>query len=332
VLHYVNEAIDRVTQALNLLTERALHVGVFWVVAGTLLSLVAQVVRVRGWHNIIRAAYPQADELRQRDTAVAYFAGAGLNGVIPARGGDIVKLTLVHKRIPNASYATLAATFVPETVFETLFGTGLVVWALAQGFLPVPTVPGELPSLDVTFVLQHPFISASAVAVIVLLGIVLIRFIRRSAQDFAERFKRGLVILGSPRAFVRGVASWQALSRVIRLGALAAFMHAFSLPVTFSTVVLVMAAQGGGRIIPLAPISAGLRLAMLSYGFVEVTGEPVDFAAITTFTVGVGAVLLVTGLAISLVICAREFDSLDPRDALRRTRAAIRREQPTKAR
>ena len=50
-------------------------------------------------------------------------------------------------------------------------------------------------------------------------------------------------------------------------------MAAFGLPVTPATVVLVMAAQGGGRIIPLAPASAGLRLAMLSYGFVEVTGQ-----------------------------------------------------------
>ena len=68
-------------------------------------------------------------------------------------------------------------------------------------------------------------------------------------------------------------------------------MAAFGLPVTPATVVLVMAAQGGGRILPLAPASAGLRLAMLSYGFVEVTGRPVDIAAITAFTFGVGAMM-----------------------------------------
>ena len=56
-----------------------------------------------------------------------------------------------------------------------------------------------------------------------------------------------------------------------------------------------MAAQGGGRIIPLAPASAGLRLAMLSYGFVETTGHAVDIAAITTFTFGVGALLMLAG-------------------------------------
>jgi hypothetical protein len=121
------------------------------------------------------------------------------------------------------------------------------------------------------------------------------------------------------------VASWQALSRVIRLGSLGAFMHAFGLPVTLQTCVLVMAAQGGGRIIPIAPVSAGLRLAMLSYGFVEVTGRPVDIAEITAFTVGVGAVLLVVGLLISLVILLREFGTLDPRRAVARARSALGR-------
>ena len=98
-------------------------------------------------------------------------------------------------------------------------------------------------------------------------------------------------------------------------------MAAFGLPVTPATVVLVMAAQGGGRILPLAPASAGLRLAMLSYGFVEVTGHPVDIAAITAFTFGVGAVMAVSGLAVASVILVQEFGTLSPRRAIAAARA-----------
>ena len=101
-------------------------------------------------------------------------------------------------------------------------------------------------------------------------------------------------------------------------------MAAFGLPVTPATVVLVMAAQGGGRILPLAPASAGLRLAMLSYGFVEVTGRPVDIAAITAFTFGVGAVMAVSGLAVATVILAQEFGTLSPRRAIAAARAGPR--------
>jgi hypothetical protein len=100
-------------------------------------------------------------------------------------------------------------------------------------------------------------------------------------------------------------------------------MAAFHLPVTVDTVVLVMAAQGGGRIIPLAPASAGLRLAMLSYGFVEVTGKTVDIASITAFTVGVSAVVGVVGLVVSGAILLREFGTLHPRRAMAAARQRV---------
>ena len=90
----------------------------------------------------------------------AYLAGAGLNGVIPARGGDIVKLWLLHRRIPGARYPTLAATFVPETLFETLFGIGLVIWALSRGFLPVPTASASCRTSTSRSSSRHPFLSA----------------------------------------------------------------------------------------------------------------------------------------------------------------------------
>jgi uncharacterized membrane protein YbhN (UPF0104 family) len=311
------------THAVALIADSTAKVDPAWALIGVVLYLVSQAVRTRGWHTIVRASYPGARNLRARDTCSAYLAGAGLNAVIPARGGDVVKLAILRRRIDGSSYTTLAGTFVPETLFETLFGFGLVVWALSQGFLPVPTASGELPALDVSLIVSHPFISA---AVLAGLGVGLawiVRLLRRRAEDFVARFRRGLVILGSPRRFVTGVASWQALARVIRLFSLAALMAAFGLPVTPATVVLVMAAQGGGRIIPLAPASAGLRLAMLSYGFVEVTGQAVDIAAITAFTFGVGALLLVAGLLVAGVILLREFGTLSPRRALATARAML---------
>jgi hypothetical protein len=236
-----------------------------------------------------------------------------------------VKLAIVRRRIDGSSYSTLAGTFVPETLFESLFGVALVVWALSQGFLPVPTASGEIPALDVSLIVSHPFVSVAVIAALGLGLAWLVRVLRRRAEDFVARFRRGLVILGAPRRFVTGVASWQALARVIRLLSLAAFMAAFHLPVTLETVVLVMAAQGGGRIIPLAPASAGLRLAMLSYGFVEVTGRTVDIAAITAFTFGVGALLLVAGLLVAGAILLNEFGTLSPRRAVEAARALLPR-------
>src|SRR3954447_24919421 len=325
----LNDVLRSADHALGLLFAKAASVDPAWAALGVVLYILAQAVRTRGWHTILRAAYPDATALKPRHTMAAYLAGAGLNGVIPARGGDVVKVWLLHRRIPDSRYPTLAATFVPETLFETAFGFLLVIWALAQGFLPVPTSSGEMPHIDVTFVIEHPILTAGGVAVLGAAGLVLFRLLRRRVADLTARLSQGLTILHQPRRFVGGVASWQALGRLIRLASLAAFMYAFSLPVTLATVTLVMAAQGGGRIIPLAPASAGLRLAMLSYGFVETTGHAVDIAEITAFTFGVGALLMLAGLLVGLVSLAAELETWSPRAALGLARAAVARHRAT---
>jgi hypothetical protein len=69
------------------------------------------VVRTRAWRNIIAAAYPHT-RVRWRNVLGAYLGGVGLNAIAPARGGDALKLFLVHRRVEGSTYPTLAATLV----------------------------------------------------------------------------------------------------------------------------------------------------------------------------------------------------------------------------
>jgi len=320
----VSDTFDSVVRATShavvLVADRTAAVDPRALAVGAMMYLLAKVVRARAWFTILRAAFPDATGLRASDVARAYLAGSGINTVLPARGGDVVKLAMLRRRVEGAGYPALAATFVPETLFETAFGAGLVVWALAKGFLPVPRTSGELPDLDVSMLLAHPALSALGTASAAAAGWWLVRRLR-------VPLTQGTAILRSPVRFLTGVVSWQALARLINLCSMAACMAAFRLPLTPSTVVLVMAAQGAGRILPLAPASAGLRLAMLSYGFVEVTGHAVDIAAITAFTFGAGAVLSIAGLGVAVVILALELGTWSPRRALAAIRA-LRRRRP----
>jgi hypothetical protein len=101
-------------------------------------------------------------------------------------------------------------------------------------------------------------------------------------------------------------------------------MTALALPVTVSTAILVMAAQGAGRIVPLAPVSAGLRIAMLTYGFVEVTDRAVDIGDITSFWFVVGAVHLIASFTIAIGVIVVSFKIRSPRHALTSVIAAAR--------
>ncbi len=322
-MEILQASLDRGRLAAHLVLDAAASIDVGWLAAGMGLHLVSQVVRLRGWWNILRAAYPECTGLRASHVTRAYFAGAGLNGLLPARAGDIVKLAVLHRRIPGSSYPTLLCTLIPEGAFETLCGTALVGWVLAQGFLPVPVVRGEIPTPDVSLYLRHPLAAPLITAAVLVAAGGVVLAVRRRCARLLDRLRQGLAIFGSPVRFVTGVASWQAAGRIVRLGSLACLLAAFALPVTLGTILLVMAAQGGGRIVPLAPVAAGIRIAMLSYGLVEITGRAIDPGAVTAFTVGVSAVQFLITLSISLALVGPELGTRSPRVALRRAKRRL---------
>jgi uncharacterized membrane protein YbhN (UPF0104 family) len=296
----------------------------WWLLVGIVLYEVAQAVRTRGWFNILRASYPDSDDLRARDVTAAYLAGAGINGIVPARGGDFLKVFLVHRRIPKARYSTLFATFGPETIPEIVMSMGLVIWALTHGFLPVPVSTSDLPEFDVSFVMTHPWLTVGAVTGAAAILFVLARWCRPRSRcrGLYARVKQGFEIMHSPRRFIVGVGGPQFASRVVRLAAMVCLMKAVGLPVTVNTAILVMAAMSAGRIIPFAPASTGLRVAMLAYGFPALTDKPIDIASITSFWFTAGAVHLVGGLLISIGVLAYTFGTVSPRKALSAIKAA----------
>ena len=65
----------------------------------------------RAWRNVVAAAYSDARVSWLRMLG-AYVAGTGVNAIIPARGGDVVKLAIAKRALPEATYTTLASTIV----------------------------------------------------------------------------------------------------------------------------------------------------------------------------------------------------------------------------
>src|SRR5262249_41462653 len=89
----------------------------------------------RAWQDNLRASYP-GPRLKFRSAFGAYVAGVGVNSIMPARGGDVVKLYLVKQRMPEATYPTLGSTLVVETLFDFVVAGGMMIWAFSIGVLP----------------------------------------------------------------------------------------------------------------------------------------------------------------------------------------------------
>jgi hypothetical protein len=265
--------------------------AVGWLMLGVALHLLNQVARGRGWCAIVRAA-SAGTSLRRRDAIAAWVAGAGAGGIVSARGGDAVRVLLLRRRMPGAGCPMLAGTLVAEGAGEVAVGAPLLALAVALGAGPAL---GASPT-------TLAYVAAAAAALVALLAVAR-RFPR--VRRIAGGVRRGCAPLRAPGAYARSVLPWQLASRACRLGALACFLAAFGLPVTFAAVLLVAFAQGGGRLLPFAPASVGASVALLAATFGPVTGSAVSAERLAAFFVGTSTVLTVVGTALSLAICLR---------------------------
>jgi uncharacterized membrane protein YbhN (UPF0104 family) len=253
-------------------------------------------VRTRAWRNIIAAAYPES-RVRWRHVLGSYLAGVGLNAVTPARGGDVLKLFLVKRRVEGSTYPTLAATLVVETLFDAVVGVGLLVWAAHLGVLPSFHRLPHLPSIDWGWPLRHPRVAEIGALVLgIVIGIVLV-FATRRVKAFWRRVGQGFAILRDPFAYVTRVVTWQALSWACRLGAVFWMLRAFQLPASVHNALLVQIAQSLSTLLPITPGGAGTEQGLLLYLFRGKT----DASDVLSFSVGMHITIVVVNLALGLL-------------------------------
>ena len=265
-----------------------------WLALGVLLHLANQAARGRGWFAIVRAASPEDGALRRRDAILAWVAGAGAGGVVSARGGDVVRVLLLGRRAESTRNSVLAGTLVAEAAGDALVGAAVIGLAVALGAAPAFGLPGP----------GALAIGAGVLALLAVAGVVLRRRGGRLA-GIAAGIGRGCAPLGRPGAFACRVLPWQVGSRALRGAAIACFLLAFSLPAGAAAVLLVMLAQSGGRLLPLAPASAAASVAMLAAGFGPATGTHVATTEVAAFMVGMSLLLTVAGAVLAVaVICA----------------------------
>ncbi len=257
------------------------------------------VVRTWAWRNILAAAYPDA-RVRRRGVFGAYVAGVGVNAVTPARGGDVVKLYLVKRRIEGSTYPTIASTLVVETLLDLVVASALFAWVLTLGVLPGLDVLPDLPTIDWSWPLRHARLSAVvgglALAVLAVLALWTIRRI----EAFWRRVAQGFAIFRDRGRYLREVASWQAVGWVFRLATLYWFLRAFGVQANLHNAFLVQIAQSLSTVLPLTPGGAGTQQGLLVYLF---QGK-VPTTALLSFSVGMHIALVVLNVLLGFAAIA----------------------------
>ena len=251
-------------------------------------------LRSRASYNILRAAYP-GERFPARRIWGAYMAGYGFNSVIPARGGDVVRLFLTRNTVPDSTFPAVAATFAVETIFDVVMGACILTFAFTQGVFPKPPDFSKIPAFDLQFFASHPrflLFLLTALGIGVLVGFALLS---SRVRAFWARVRQGLSILRNRNRYLREVFALQLLGWCFRFTAFWFMLDAFNVGGSVRNVLLVLGVNAVAAAVPFTPGGAGVQQALLVKVFAgTATGATVaaysvgQQIAIALFTFGVG--------------------------------------------
>lgn len=280
------------------------------------LHLARLTVRTFAWRNILRAALP-GERVPRRTVFGAYLAGVGVNSIIPARGGDVLRAVLVKRRVPAAHYPTIAASLIVETLFDTVVAAAFLVWAIRLGVLPSFGLFDTLDSIDWAWPAQHPKLFAIIAGAVAALGIVVFYRVAHRVRDFRQRVRQGFTIVRTPWRYLREVVLWQALSWVLRIASILWFLEAFGLTRRLHDAFLVQVVQSLSTLLPFTPGGAGTQQGFLVYVF---RGHA-SATSVLSFSVGMNIALTALNVAVGFGCIALMLKTLRFKGLIARERA-----------
>lgn len=286
-----------------------IHWTPFAIALGFLLAM--QLSRAWAWRNVLQTAYP-ARRISFLRLGAAYLAGAGINAVVPAHAGDVTKVFLVKRQIPDSSYPAVTSSFLVQSVFDTVAGLLVLFYAISQGLLPsLPELP-HIPAFEISFWANHPQAFLIATGVLLAAIGVAIYYLGHHVRRFWARVRQGLVILTMPSRYLREVAAWQGIGWICRFAAFWFFLEAFGIGGSVGNVMLVMSVQAIANVIPFTPGGAGAQQALL----VATLAGP-SRAAVLSFSVGMQIAMAAWSIVLGFAAIFLVFRTTDWRGLIR---------------
>jgi len=248
----------------------------------------------RAWRNVLAAAYPE-QPVPWRPIGAAYVAGVGVNAVLPARGGDVVRVYLAHRAIPGSTYTTIISSNAVLAIVDITLSLAVFVWALTQGLLPSLDALSALPSFDYSWAFQdgviHPGVVIALVAIVGGAGLLLNRYWDR----LRARVEQAFAVFSPPTRYVRTVVTWQLGDWAFRFATIWFFLGAFGIHQSITHVLLVQSAMSLSTLVPATPGGIGTEQALLVYAF---RNAGIGETTLLAFSVGMKLTLTVVNAVV----------------------------------
>ena len=263
------DVVDWLETLWDTLTEISLQ----YLVAGLALQTVQTTLTALGWFYILRAGYPHAP-LGYRHVLAAYAAGIALNGFLPANIGTLAMLLMFLAIIPGSTFPGVLGAMVVQKIFFTIAGTAVYLYLFLS-------VPGSF-ELQLGFPHDHPVLTVVLLVGGIALVVMLVRVFWRKLQGLWHKAKEGGAILATPRRYLVQVVAPSFVAWLAKLGVVAVSLAAYSIPVTFHTVMSVVGGNSLANTVSATPGGIGVNQAVNAVALKDAT----DTATATAYSVG----------------------------------------------
>ncbi len=227
-------------------------VPVGYLIAGSALQVAQTTFNGIAYYAILRYGYPDGG-VRLWPIVTAYAVGVSMNNFLPANIGTFVTLLMFVAIVNGATFPGVFAAYLVNKIFFTVVG-GLVYLYL---FLEA----GSAFDVELGWFRDHPVLLLGIVVGGTFLVVLLARIFWRWLKTLWAKAKQGGKILESPRRYTTRVLVPQALSYAAKIGVIAVFLAAYSIPVTFHSVMSVIGSSSAANMTAVTPGSVGITQA-----------------------------------------------------------------------
>jgi uncharacterized membrane protein YbhN (UPF0104 family) len=308
----VQASIGSFFDAVGSFFDSLARVGWGTLALGAVAFVLYLTLRSRAFFNTLRAAYP-TEPIPFRRIWGAYIAAYGFNNVIPARGGDVIKLFLVKQSIPHATYPAVGAAICVEAIFDAVMAVFILGFAFSQGVFPKPPDFAKLNAFDLSFFAAHPRFTLFALTVLAIAALVGFAVLSQRVKAFWARVRQGLTILRDRRRYMREVFAVQLAGWCFRFAAFWLLLDAFNVGGSVRNVLLVLGVNAVAAVVPFTPGGAGVQQALL----VKVFSGSAAGATVAAYSVGQQIVIAVTTLGVGFVALVSIFRIRSFKEAIR---------------
>jgi len=266
-----------------------------YVVLGVGLQTLETFLSAIAWLAIVRVAYPDT-HIAALPILTAYAVAVAGNDVLPASLGTLVMLVMLTAIIPGSTFPGLVGAQVVHKLFFVAAGAFVYLYLFLS-------VPGSF-STELSLLADHRVLAILIPIVLVVVAILVIRAFWSRLRGLWARAKQGGAILSTPRDYVTKVLVPEVGAWVCKLAVIAVFLAAYSIPVSFHTVMTVAGGNSLANVVSVTPGGAGVNQAVNS---ASLTREDVDRETAIAYSAGQQLVTTAWNVGLAIVLVAIAF-------------------------